>query len=857
MRQWPLEGRGSELVSVREAFSGSAVNAVLVRAAAGMGKTRLTREALHGLDCRTEWVAATRAATSIPFGALAHLLPDDVQPSAMPVGFVRAVCSRVAGWGGRTKVAIGVDDAHLLDDASSTVIANLVAAGAAFVVLTARTGEPLADCLARLGKEGEATILDLCPLSSGVIDRLIDHDTGGRIDAANRRRLRAAARGNPLALRELLHGAVPGGLTDLVSSRLDGLDPATRHVVEMVACGEPVPLGFLERQVGLPAVTAAEDSGLVVCEKSGARVQARLDHPLFGEVMRARMGAARSRRVYRDLAGQLLSTPMRRREDTLRAALWQVESGQIVRPDLVREGARQAIGRAGLVLAERLARAAREAEPGAETDWLLAEILEYQGRSDEATDLVPATPPAQLTDRIRWAVTRADGLYWAYGNLAGAAQALDTAAGQTTIEGARAFILFFAGRCPDAVQTAREVLDREDSDPQGVVWAAAAGTASLGFLGRIDEAEQVRTRGNSVAAAHMAALPWGAFQIEIGACLAYLACGYPRTAAAIAADGYDAAVRSGVPMMVSGWALYRGMAAATQGDLSHADVLLAEALAGFDRTDTFRLRRCCLAAGAWVQAMRGRGPAASDLMAQADRLDNGTNQIFAAWIDTWRAWVAQACGDTAAATEHATRAADLATAAGMPGVAAMARYDVVRLGGAVDPAQIIAPPQAAPTTAAVPATAAAFAATRALSEAGGAALAEAADGMERLGYHLHAAELATAAARALRRAGNRGRSGLATANAAALRARCPDARTPMVAHDDLSDLLTARERQVALLASRHTSRHIAQRLGLAVATVNNTLARAYTKLGVTGREELRALLGIDDDCPDAGRESGG
>jgi DNA-binding CsgD family transcriptional regulator len=844
MRPWPLEGRESELVSVRDAFSGSAVNAVLVLAPAGVGKTRLAREALRGLDCRTEWVTATRAATSIPFGALAHLIPDDVQSSVEPVGLIRAVCSQVARWGGRAKVAIGVDDAHLLDDASSTVIANLVGAAAAFVVLTARSGEPLADCLARLGKEGEATVLELSPLPGAVIDRLIDHGTGGAIDVADRRRLHAVAQGNPLALRELLHGAVPGGLTELVSSRLDGLDPGTRHVVEMVACGEPVPLGFLERLAGLAAVAAAEDSGLVVCERAGARVHARLDHPLFGDVMRARMGAARSQQVYRDLAGQLLSTPLRRREDTLRAALWQVESGQIVRPDLAREGARQAIGRTGLVLAERLARAAREAEPGAEADWLLAEILEYQGRSGEAAELLPATPPARLSERIRWAVARADWLYWARGNLAAALQALDTAAGQSTVAGARAFILVFAGHCADAIETARRVLDREDSDPQGLVWAAAAATAALGFLGRIDEAQDVRVRGRSVAAAHAAALPWGAFQIEVGACLAHLACGYPQVAADIAADGYRAAVQSGAPMMVSGWALYGGMAAAAQGDLDRADLLLVEALTGFERNDTFRLRRCCLAAQAGIDAMRGRGRAASELMARADQLDNGTNQIFAPWIGGWRAWVAQACGETAAAIEHATRAADLAAAAGMPGVAAMASYDVVRLGGAADVTRTAVLP-AAPLDAA-----------RALTDVDGAALSQAADTMGRLGYHLHAAELATAAARALRRAGHRGRAALASANAATLRARCPGVHTPLLAHDDLGNLLTPRERQVALLAGRHTSRQIAHRLGLAVATVNNTLARTYAKLGVTGREQLRALLDIDDRGHGAGQESG-
>ncbi|TMR98400.1 hypothetical protein EJK15_12620 [Nonomuraea basaltis] len=47
---------------------------------------------------------------------------------------------------------------------------------------------------------------------------------------------------------------------------------------------------------------------------------------------------------------------------------------------------------------------------------------------------------------------------------------------------------------------------------------------------------------------------------------------------------------------------------------------------------------------------------------------------------------------------------------------------------------------------------------------------------------------------------------------------------------------------VALLAARHSSRIVAQQLGLSVATVNNTLARVYAKLGISRRAQLAALV---------------
>jgi hypothetical protein len=69
------------------------------------------------------------------------------------------------------------------------------------------------------------------------MDRLIDQAAAGTAARA-RRRLRRIAAGNLLALRELLHGVQPGGLTELVVSRLDSLEPDVRFVVELtdVSC---------------------------------------------------------------------------------------------------------------------------------------------------------------------------------------------------------------------------------------------------------------------------------------------------------------------------------------------------------------------------------------------------------------------------------------------------------------------------------------------------------------------------------------------------------------------------------------------------------------------------------------------
>ena len=110
------------------------------------------------------------------------------------------------------------------------------------------------------------------------------------------------------------------------------------------------------------------------------------------------------------------------------------------------------------------------------------------------------------------------------------------------------------------------------------------------------------------------------------------------------------------------------------------------------------------------------------------------------------------------------------------------------------------------------------------------------------GYDLHAAEAYAAAARQHRRHRSLAQADIAGAKAARLRGLTAGARTPLLQLGHLTSLLSPRETQVLLMAAKHTSVQIADRLHLAVSTVNNNLARAYAKLGITGRTELRDIL---------------
>ena len=77
----------------------------------------------------------------------------------------------------------------------------------------------------------------------------------------------------------------------------------------------------------------------------------------------------------------------------------------------------------------------------------------------------------------------------------------------------------------------------------------------------------------------------------------------------------------------------------------------------------------------------------------------------------------------------------------------------------------------------------------------------------------------------------------------ALTAPLGSPRTPLLADALDVGTLTRREREISELAMRYQNREIAARLHLSVRTVEQHLHRAYAKLGITSRRELREALG--------------
>jgi len=822
--EWPLAGRDDEIAAIEAGYRSLGIQGVLLTGARGVGKSRAAREAAGRLRTdgrRVAWVSARRGMRSIPFGAIAHLVPG------VDNGF--ALLSRLTAdlrAAGPDRTVVVVDDAHQLDDESAAVLAELVAQRLVFLIITITAGGRAPEALTALWNGSGITVLPVRPLSADVMDRLIDGLYGARLDVIGRRRLARAAGGNPLALRALVdvgNTAADSPVHGLAGQWLDEAGPVVREVVEVVACAEPMPMRLLETVVEPAAIAAAEQAGLVRVADDGAGPTAHVAPPLSGPVVRFLLTHSAVRGVYGRLAAALRQGSTILDEDVLRAGEWQLKAGTVTAPEHLLPAARRAMARFDLDLAADLAGAAR---PGTVADLLLARILLRQGQGRRAADVLPARPPSDPEQAAAWALTAAEVQYFGLGEPAYVAERTLESVIQRRdqAETTRSWIQLADGRADQALSTAQAVLSRVDASPRAKAWAAAAGAAAAGLLGRGAPSELLFQQG----------------PVGYGACLARLLRGDVRQAQDMADRGYDEAVAAGARSMAGVWAGLGGMAAKGRGRVRLAASRLREALALSENDGLSGLRTAWTAELAAVTAMAGDAASAGRLLSQVDRRDTWDTALFEPWIAVGRAWSHAADGDISRAVESCRLAADLSRKRGHVAHEAIALYDAARL-GAAEAVQARLTELARTVEGDLVAVVAV--AARGLAHHDTDALGQATDAFDGLGHTLLAAETATATAHAHHLGGRHTSASLCQERADSLALRCEGARTPLLDRCRLRSRLTPRERDVVLLASTLTTPQIAARLGLSPRTVSNYLQHAYDKLGLTGRSELRVLLG--------------
>lgn len=863
---FPLTGRTADMRAIASAISTPDVAGVFLRGPAGVGKSRLAREALAAAAAQgfqTRWTVGTSAGARIPLGAFGAWVPSGVTDSLQLLHAVIEALTHGPPGGG---VVLAVDDAHLLDDLSIFLVHQIIQRGAARVLFTIRDGEPVPGAVQELLKAGNFDRIALQQLSAEDTTALLAASLGGSVDADVAARLWEISAGNPLYLRTIVEQettagrlvqdggrwgwigdpTMPSGLVEMVEARLGTVSEAAREVVDALAVAEPIELRDLTAVTDDGGIEEAETQGLITLEQPGSDIEVRLAHPLYGEVRRERAPVSRLRRLRGLIATRLASS--RDHDDdgvVVRRAALHLESDLPPDPDLFASAARGAVWLGDLHLAERLAGAAIDAGAGLECNLLRAHALSWSGRGDEAEAVLAAIPTKQLSDRERasFAFLRSSNMLWSVGDPTRAKELIDEAL-RTAPEGTRnqidAFlaVYWFGTDQPDATMRVSESLALEELPiiSTELAWVI---TQVLGDAGRTNQAVAVAAEGYSVATGSLDA-PQMMINIADAEVGARLLAGQVIDAVAVADRTRKRAVELPGTARLLGMAV-AGHAALGAGDLTTARAFLSQAADGLSVSHAtgwgYRYRLPHVTA----LAMSGATEEAADCLATLDTIER-TFRSMDYELCLARAWLAASQGAVTDAVSLAVSAAERAGSAGRFAAEVLCLQTAVQFGdhsGAPrlrELESIVEGPRAG--------LAARFAEELRRSRAD--ELAFLSMEFERTGDLIAAVDAAAHAAAAYRRHGKRGSALTCSTRAEALAERCGGAVTPALRAVAVPLPLSDREREIiSLIGTGMSNRAVAERLTLSVRTVESHIFRAMKKTGTTNRDELAALLSGD------------
>jgi DNA-binding CsgD family transcriptional regulator/type II secretory pathway predicted ATPase ExeA len=864
---WSFVGRTEEVARLSEAAAGATGRGLILGGAAGIGKSRLLREGVAALDGDRLSICTATANTAtagLPLGGLAHVLPGDQPAASSPAGLLRWAVDALHQQAAGRPVVLAIDDAHLLDPLSATLVYYVARTDHATVLATVRTGEPVPDPVRALWTDDLVDRIELGPLTVSETADLLTHVLGGPVDSAAVDRLWQLSQGNALLLRELVIAARASGdlytsygvwhwtgrfelaptLTEVIDARIGQLTAEVRHVLELVAFGEPLGLPLLASACDAAAIETAEERQLIRVTREDRRVNVRLAHPLYGEVVRHRCPVTRFRRLLADLAGLVERAGARRRDDLLRVAVWRLGSDTAHDAAQLLAACHQAFASYDIPLAARLARAALGAGGGFEANELLGTLLMFADQPAEALTALDVAGDLIGDDgqRSRWMGVRAIVTYWGLGDectierLAKEAPALSDPAAREWVRAVESIMRLHHGEYDAGLELAREVLASRHSSAGSRALAAST-------VGHLEAARgaPVRTM-HAIAAVEADAARWRAetpyiqLAVELARGTATILAGDLPAVDAMVATEFAGLADAGEFHLGSGYVtLVRAQAARLRGQLRDAARYAGQATATLATGQVYAA--LANAERAHVAALSGDHALAAEAIAEADRAHRLTMSILYPWLEQARAWVAICAGDPATGIEVLHDLAWRLRADGFAGHEVHALHDLVRLGRAdevVDRLEALAGSVDAPVAPLIAWHA------RAVAGADGSALLAAAGQFADLGMTLYAAE-AAAAAIPLLRAARGGQTAAAAQLLSDLLARCDSAQVPTLAV--AQPALTARERQIAKLAAAGVpSKEIADRLYLSARTVDNHLLRAYAKLGIAGRAELPAAL---------------
>jgi DNA-binding CsgD family transcriptional regulator/tetratricopeptide (TPR) repeat protein len=859
-----LAGREEELAAIRRALGGPGTHhGVLIVGNAGVGKTRLAREAISHAAAsghRTNWFVGTESARAIPLGAFTGSIS---QSMCDPLPDVRRVIDSFVAQQRMGKVVIGVDDAHLLDALSAHVVHQLAQTQGVRLVVTARPGGAEPDAVTALWKDSLLDRIDLEPLSAAAAATLIESAVAGPVDSRSARRFWKLTGGNALYLLQLVKDQIAAGrmcksagvwmwdgdvavsqsITDMVGRRLGELDPGMALVLDTLSQCEPLSVDVLGDLVDPADLEAAEQMHLVTVERAGRGLVATLAHPLYGELRRATAGEMHLSRIRGRLARRLACEPDGDMRATVRRALLVLHSDLPPDPELYLTAARCAAVLLDPDAADRFAAAA--AECGApEAAPMRAMTLILLSRGDEAETVLREISTDGRPDSHHWATVRAANLAWMLGRPRDAGDILENLAGATESDEQRmerlamqACVDAVLGRCVSAEEKARAALDSGGLPDFHAMMASIALMMALGALGHVDEitvaAEQAILRATTSFESSPIRFWFGAVHGRacrltgrIDECLAM-------------AERLDESARDVPGLAYANLAYLLGHAELVRADLAAAVKHLNEAYAGAETHDvTTGLRVASCFSLAEAHAKLGHAAEAEEALARAGQRVPQDYVFMHTAMSLATGWTLAAGGALTDAVDVVRDAGRDAARRGQPThelacLQAAAQWgDTAGQGRARELADELKLPLADTVARHI----------EALAADDGAGLLAAADGYRAISDRATATDATAQAAVAFGRHGQSRRSAYAAAIAQEGADECGGLCTPAL-RNPAGQPLTHRQREIVeLVVAGLSNKQIAERLVMSVRSVEGHLYRACQRVGVSSREQLAAII---------------
>lgn len=907
-----LVGRDSELEAA-EVFAESLAAgpaALVIGGGAGMGKTAVWQAAADAAEELGIRVLRTRCAEvemPIAFGHLSDLLGDvlhlvaadlpDRQRAALEVGLglggsagvepdsvavARATLGVLVLLARAGPVLVAVDDLQWLDRGSTQALTFALrrVEGPIGLLATVRDESGIVDPLTLADAYGPDRFrrLQLGPLSSGALQRMLRIRLGAFVARPTLARIHAASGGNPMFALEFARLldpaaggtaplAVPRSLEEVVHARIARLPAELVPALEIVSALERPSAQLVATVLGDPARGERLVDGAVAVEAlaRGPAGELRFTHPLLASAVYFGMPHSRRRELHTHLAAVVDSVEERGRHAALAAEHTDAETATVVAA-----AAASAAGRGALEAAAGLSlEAARvEPEPALRRERTLdaASYLVDVGEFAAARSLLDRVLDEDLDAREKGRVllVRAES---EIANRAMLVRYLEEALELAVDEPVRWQALirlaqhgrWVSGDAEGAVRVAAEAL--ESARRLGDVDLVAESEAALAFY---EAAAGMRTTGPGETAllpprTHR---PWWSIGpgVSLGARLMWA--GHLAAARSVLAAEHEQLARAGREAR-SGFVLV------WRAELEWRAGCFDEATA-FEREATDILGDLIVTAAPRLLLLATRGDAEDarslgfDMLGWAETLVDRHHEAWAHWtlglLELSRA-------DATAAAPHVESALALLDAGGFghPGPVPVLG-DVIECrvaAGRVDEAATLAARLERAASQGPWARASALRANalvalaRGDTESAGQSAAASAAAWDSIGAVFQRARALLVLGDACRRSGERRTAAASIVEAAAIFGRLGAGRwleraetellraNPRPTHD--RDELTAAERRVAaVVAAGRTNKEVAAELFTTVATVEAHLTRIYRKLGIRSRTELVRRVAVGE-----------